>query len=233
MAVIDSRCDLREEQEFSGNVIRYTDIRYANHGIHARGQGDSSPFLGDAQEDEGIPSDGSARTPTTIQSSTIRWIPETRAQYIGNLMQSEDKVFSIGGALSAADDIDFYQIDVFAAADGSLQTSTVFDIDYADGFSGRPDTSLVVFYDRDGESGSLPPELVLIADDSNVVDDQAKPVSSAFIDLLTRGSNSTGDPLIGPVSLSQGTYYVGVVGDGAMAAALQTSTRGRNRSNRS
>ncbi len=207
---------LQEQQEFPGSVLRYTDIRYANIGIHARGQGDSSPFLGDAQEDEGI-------RPDAINDSIVYdpSDPGTRAQYIGNLLESEDKVFSVGGALSAADDIDFYQIDVFAAADGSLQTSTIFDIDYADGFSGRPNTSLVVFYDRDGENGSLAPELVLIADDSNVLDDQAKPVSSGLIDLLTRGSNSTGDPLIGPVSLSQGTYYVGVVGDGAMATALQ------------
>jgi hypothetical protein len=208
---------LREEQEFPGNVIRYTDIRYANHGIHARGQGDSSPFLGDAQEDEGIPADGRP-APDNSQIVYDPLFPNRRAQYIGNLLQSKDKVFSVGGALSSANDVDFYQIDVLSGT-GFLHTPTIFDIDYADGFS-RPNTSLVVFYDRDGEDGALPPELVLIATDSNVLDDLAKPVSSSNIDLLTRGSITTGDPLIGPVALSEGTYFVGVIADGAIPVAL-------------
>ncbi len=207
---------MREEQEFPGSVIRYTDIRYANHGINAVGLGDSSPFLGDAQEDEQVH--------PNVNNNVINYdptVPGSRPQYIGNLLQSKDKVFSIGGALSDGSDIDFYQIDVNGlGSNGALQTSTVFDIDYADGFTGRPDTSLIVFYDRDGQDGSLPPELVLIADNSNVVDDLEKPLLSSPIDLLTRGSVATGDPLIGPVSLSEGTYYVGVVGEGARDAAL-------------
>ena len=209
---------LREEQEFPGSVIRYTDIRYANVGIYARGQGANSPFLGDAQEDE----NGNNATHPNADNNNLVYDPlnpGNRAQYIGNLLESRNMSFSIGGALLSSTDVDFYQIDV-SASNGLLQASTVFDVDYADGFTGRPDTSLVVFYDRDGESGALPPELVLIANDSNVIDDQGKPVSSANIDLLTRGSGGTGDPFIGPVSLSQGTYFVGVVANGAIATAL-------------
>ncbi|TWU47287.1 hypothetical protein Poly51_50860 [Rubripirellula tenax] len=220
---------LREEQEFAGSVVRFADIRYANNGIHVRGMLSTSPLLGDAQEDEviGATSFGTFGNPVSNNSVlSSDSVNGTRAQYLGNLLVSKDKSFSVGGALSTSNDIDFYQIDVDSALSTGLQASTIFDIDYADGFS-RPNTTLVVFYDADGEDGELLPQLVFVGEDSNVLDDQAQPVASASIDLLTRGSVSTGDPLIGPVSLSEGTYYVGVVGDGVTADALTAITTRR------
>ena len=43
---------LQENQEFPGSVVRFADIRYANHGIHVQGLPGSSPLLGEAQENE-------------------------------------------------------------------------------------------------------------------------------------------------------------------------------------
>ena len=217
---------LREEQEFPGSVVRFADIRYANNGIHARGLVSSSPLLGDAQEDEGVDGFFFGDTVNNDSITTNPDVPGQRAEYLGNLLVSEDRSLSVGGALSSSFDVDFYQIDVQSSFGANLQASTVFDIDYADGFS-RPNTTLLVYYDEDGEAGDLPARLVFVGEDSNVLDDQAQPVSRSAIDLLTRGSVSSGDPLIGPVSLSNGTYYVGVVGDGVTADALSSITARR------
>ena len=43
---------LTEEQAFPGSLVRFADIRYANHGIHAQGLMSNSPLLGEAQENE-------------------------------------------------------------------------------------------------------------------------------------------------------------------------------------
>lgn len=223
---------LREEQEFPGSVVRHADIRYANHGIHVRGLMADSPLLGDAQENESVTLTNAESTfPDFVSSNdsvtTNPLIPGQRAQYIGDLLFSRNKTFSVGGSLSSFADFDFYQIDVLGGPEDNLQgiqnlqTPVVFDIDYADGFS-RPDTSLAVFYDADGEFGPELPQLVFFGEDSNVLDDQASSVSSESLDILTRGSISTGDPLIGPVSLTRGTYYVGVVADGAQPDALNS-----------
>ncbi|WP_419194790.1 tandem-95 repeat protein [Novipirellula herctigrandis] len=219
---------LQEEQEFAGSVVRYTDIRYANHGIHTRGLPSSSPLLGEAQENEQInsfiASNDSIATDTGFNGTDI---PGNRAQYLGNLLRSEDMVFSVGGSLSSGADIDFYQIDVDRVNGGfNSQTTGVFDIDYADGFN-RPNTTLYVYYDPDGEDGAIEPSLVLIGDDSSVLDDQSSPVSGLANDLLTRGSVAPGDPFIGPVSLSGGSYFVAVVNDGLVADALLNPTTRR------
>ncbi len=216
---------LQEKQEFPGSIVRYTDIRYANQGIHVRGLQATSPLLGDAQEDEAV---GGAVVSnnqiTTTANNPFFGVTTTngqRSQYIGNLLLSKDQSLSIGGELSSSNDIDFYQIDVANPLLNGAQLSTVFDIDYADGFS-RPNTTLLVYFDADGPTGASLPQLVFVGADSNILDDQSKPVVSSPIDLLTRGSVSSGDPFIGPVSLSQGTYYVGVVGDGVTADALNS-----------
>lgn len=221
---------LQENQEFPGSIVRFADIRYANHGIHVRGLQGNSPLLGDAQEDEvvgGFFVSNDSISPTGIGGGFFGTATNgQRPQYIGNLLLSKDQSLSVGGELSTSNDIDFYQIDVQNDLLAGAQVSSVFDIDYADGFS-RPNTTLLVFYDADGPSGALPAQLVFVGEDSNVLDDQSQPVVSSPIDLLTRGSVSSGDPLIGPVSLSQGTYYVGVVGDGVTADALQAITARR------
>ena len=204
---------LQEQQEFIGSIVRFADIRYANHGIHVRGLNGDSPLLGEAQENEGVSSASSNNSITTDVTAKTN-----RAQYLGNLTSSENKVFSVGGELVTANDIDFYQIDVFDTP-GNQYTSSIFDIDFADGFN-RPDTTLYVFYDADGENGPLAARLILAGESSNVLDDLAKPVTSAPIDVLSRGSVSTGDPLIGPIALREGTYFVAVVGNGVVASAL-------------
>ncbi|WP_231615288.1 tandem-95 repeat protein [Novipirellula artificiosorum] len=213
---------LQEEQEFAGSVVRYADIRYANHGIHTRGLPSSSPLLGEAQENEGV-SDAISSNDSLTTSITV---PGNRAQYLGNLLNSENKVFSVGGALSSAGDVDFYQIDVDRLSGLDSQTTTVFDIDYADGFN-RPDTTLYVYYDPDGEDGPIQPTLVLTGDDSSILDDQSSPLTSMPDDLLSRGSVAEGDAFIGPISLSGGSYYVAVVNDGAIADALRNPTTRR------
>ncbi len=213
---------LREEQEFPGNIVRFADVRYAQHGIHVRGAQGTSPLLGEAQENEVI--DPFASNNDALETNPNA--PGNRAQYIGNLLVSEDKVFSVGGAFSTANDTDFYQIDVYGNASGNLATTSVFDVDYAAGFS-RPDTTLYVFYDPDGEQGPEQPRLILMGEDSSILDDQAKPVTSSSIDLLTRGSVNAGDPFVGPISLTEGSYFVAVVGDGRIADALTNPTTRR------
>jgi hypothetical protein len=228
---------LRETQEFPGSIVRHADIRYANHGVHVRGLMADSPLLGDAQENESVVfTNVESGNPDIVSSNdsitSNPLVPGQRAQYIGDLLFSENRTFSVGGELSNFADVDFYQIDVLGGPEDNLQgiqnlqTPTVFDIDYADGFS-RPNTSLVVFYDADGEFGNQTPQLVFFGESSNVLDDQASSISTDSLDVLTRGSISTGDPLIGPVSLTRGTYYVGVVADGATPDALDSPTTRR------
>jgi hypothetical protein len=45
---------VREDQQFTGSIIRYADIRYATNGIHVRGLPGHSPLLGEAQENEEV-----------------------------------------------------------------------------------------------------------------------------------------------------------------------------------
>ncbi|TWU03779.1 hypothetical protein Pla100_07090 [Neorhodopirellula pilleata] len=204
-----------EEQAFSGSMVRFADIRYSNHGIHVRGGMSNSPLLGDAQENEQLGALSSNDSPVTSLNT-----PGQRAQYLGNLLQSRDGSFSVGGQLSTSADIDFYQIDVNGALGATGGTTVVFDIDYADGFN-RPDTMLSLFYDPDGERGPLQPRLVAIGNDSNILEDQGLPNGDP-LDLLSRGSIDTGDAYIGPVTLpgGNGTYYIAVSGEGTVPEVL-------------
>ena len=220
---------LTPEQQVAGSVVRFADIRYANHGVHIIGKPGQSPLLGDAQEIEGTGDFPIFLTEGVVTNNEIQgspFTPGSRAQFLGNLSTAGGGVLSVGGELStvftdvvvtgsdAFGDIDFYQIDV---AGGDLLQSTVFDIDYADGFS-RPDTSLAVFYDD--PSTGFDPTLVAYGTDSNVFDDVALATDTDPIELLRRGSIATGDPMIGPLNLVQGTYYVAVVPDGLFPTAI-------------
>ncbi|TWU06030.1 tandem-95 repeat protein [Stieleria varia] len=208
---------LTENQEFPGSVVRYSDIRYANHGVHVSGLLGSSPFLGEAQENEATA--GQAASNDRLDSPIVRVAdttpPGQRPQNLGNLTGNRADVISVGGSLDGFGDIDFYQFTVdFAGINGATR-STVFDIDYADGFN-RPDTNISVFYDPDGEfNETLQPRLVLFGSASNIFDDQTSPNGeNNELEKLLRGSIATGDPLIGPVTLPEGTYYVAVTADG-------------------
>lgn len=214
---------LTEEQEFPGSVVRYTDIRYANNGIHTRGLPSSSPLVGEAGENEGTSSFNASNdridtTPGLFSDTTPLG---QRPQNIGNLVGNKNGVISVAGSLSSTFDVDFYQFDVdYSVGNGSLLRSTVFDIDYADGFN-RPNTSVSVFYDPDGEQGIQLPRLVLFGEDANILDDLTSPNGeNSSLEKLLRGSIGTGDAFIGPVSLPEGTYYVAVTADGSLPLEL-------------
>ncbi|MEM9825824.1 MAG: Ig-like domain-containing protein [Planctomycetota bacterium] len=196
---------LSEEQQTPGSIVRFTDIRYANHGIHIIGKPGESPLLGDAQENEATAGFTASNDSFTMNPNA----PGQRPQYLGNIQNSKRGNFSVGGALGSAADVDFYRIDVAA---GQTLESMIFDIDYADGFS-RPDTALSLYYDVD-ETDDIPPVLVAVGNNSNILDDVAVANANDPIELLTRGSITTNDPLIGPLTLTQGVYYVAVSSEG-------------------
>ncbi len=212
---------LAEDQAFPGSVIRYADIRYANNAIHVQGLMASSPLLGEAQENEAAA--GFAANNDTVIGST----PGRGAQYIGNLVNSQNNVISVGGELSTSGDVDLYRFDV-NFADGNGVQSTVFDIDYADGFN-RPNTNISVFYDPDGvpdfeDPDNFEPQLVYFGSSSNVFDDLTSPGGeNDAIEKLLRGSITNGDPFIGPVTLREGTYYVAITSDGVVPTSLSGS----------
>ncbi len=139
-------------------------------------------------------------------------------------------MISVGGSLASTFDVDLYQIDVNFSNINRAQ-STIFDIDYADGFN-RPDTNISVFYEQDGvpafedqlSTANYAPQLVFFGSGSNIVDDLTSPNGEDdAIEKLVRGSISNGDPLIGPVALPEGTYYVAVSADGRVPFGLTTS----------
>ena len=206
---------LREDQEFPGSVVRFADIRYANHGIHVQGLMSTSPLLGEAQENE-------AATFLASNDTAIGLTLASGAQYIGNLVNNNNNVISVGGELGFANDIDFYQFDVNHTTGGAIQ-SAIFDIDYAAGFN-RPDTNISVFYDPDGvDSQSFQPRLLYFGSSSNIADDLTSPNGqNSAIETLVRGSVSTDDPLIGPVNLPEGSYFVVVSSEGNVPAQLDS-----------
>ncbi|MEM6776757.1 MAG: peptidase, partial [Planctomycetota bacterium] len=231
---------LRESQEHPGSTVRYADIRYANHGVHVRGLPGESPLLGEAQENESVGVDNgffltSSAVNDVLDSTAIAnddTAPLDRPQLVGNLLDTKNGVISIAGTLEPSavfgtiNDIDFYQVDMSPVLESNVDPnqvfSTVFDIDYADGLS-RPDTNLSVFYDPDGERGSQLPRLVLFSDNSNVADDLTSPNGEDdLIERLSAGSTRIGDPIIGPVSLPTGAYYVAVTDAGVVPDQLNS-----------
>ena len=181
---------LQQTQEISGSTVRYADIRFASTGIEARGVGIHSPLVGEYGE----------TSPETNNALAT-------AQVLGNLLSSDRASMSIAGQFAAANDIDFFR---FTAARDSIQqvsttpsahVSVIFDVDYADGLA-RANTQLWVFR-PDGT-------LVLMADDSNIHDDQPAAQKGADTADLTRGSMGTRDAYIGPIELPPGEYIVAV-----------------------
>jgi hypothetical protein len=188
---------LRETNEVPGSTVRYADIRYATAGVDIRGQVAHSPLSGEASE-------GDENGNNTIGG----------AQELGNLLNTDRAALSIGGRLIGDDDVDFYEFDInydsiqsIAGYDFANHLSTIFDLDYSDQF-GRSDASIYVF-DQDFN-------LVLVSDgvsgssNSNIADDQSKPLDGADVDDLSRGSAGTLDPYIGAQALPSGTYYLAV-----------------------
>lgn len=193
---------LRETDEVPGSTIQFADIRYAQNGIEIYGQPTHSPLSGEAAE-----------VAVTNDTSDL-------AQLLGNLMNSERGTLSVAGGLSSATDVDFYRFDItvdsiqmIGGVTNTVQhLATIFDIDYADGLS-RANTRLSVF-DANGN-------LVLIAGDSNIADDQPAPLNNLDMDDLSRGSAGVLDPYIGTQELPVGTYYVAVSSDGQLPIEME------------
>ncbi|XZE35954.1 Ig-like domain-containing protein [Pirellulaceae bacterium SH501] len=181
---------LQQTQELSGSTVRYADIRYASTGIEARGVGIHSPLVGEFGE----------TNPETNNALLT-------AQTLGSLFASDRASLSVAGAFANSNDIDFFR---FTARRDSIQqvsttpsahVSVVFDLDYADGLA-RANTQLWVFR-PDGT-------LVLMADDSNIHDDQPAALKGADTSDLSRGSMGTRDAFLGPFELPPGDYVVAV-----------------------
>ncbi|MEO1616994.1 MAG: Ig-like domain-containing protein [Planctomycetota bacterium] len=250
---------LREEQEFPGSVVRFADIRYANHGVHVQGLPGSSPLVGEAQENESVdPFSDAARGQVIAPFSGGYGIEDeprygsdvyanndainggvfapfnpfsptvvgARPQNLGDLADSKTGTLSVGGELSTNFDVDFYQFDIDRAGQlDDARRATIFDIDYADGFD-RPDTNISVFYSASGNPSTA--RLVLFGESSNVLDDLNSPLSTQLVgELLERGSITGNDPLIGPVALPAGSYFVAVTDAGRVPTQLTDNTRVR------
>ena len=142
------------------------------------------------------------------------------AEYIGNLLYSDQNAIQVSGYMDGAGDIDWYMFDVDmqkTQQESNLQWPTVFDIDYADGMS-RPDLAIWV-YDVAGT-------LIYASDDSNLDDDLPGPTAGADTDDLDRGSLGPFDPYLGTVLLPAGDhmrYYVAVTTQARVPTALDQS----------
>jgi hypothetical protein len=188
------RLRLRQIDEKPGSTVRYADIRFPTVGVDVQGLPQRSPLTGTTGEN-------------TQSNETF-----ANAQYVGNLLGSDLNTISVAGSLSSATDIDWYvldlnyeQIQAIGGVNNGLKTwSTVFDIDYADGFRG--DLTLSVF-DASGR-------LIYVGRDSNVADDQPGAGQTNFED-VSRGSAGKLDPFIGPVHLPTGLPGSGV-GEGGV-----------------
>ena len=110
-------------------------------------------------------------------------------------------------------DVDFYEFDISFLDPNVLPTyplltyPTVFDLDYANGLTGRPNASMQVYrlYDVNGTPEDRSDDiyrLVYTARDGNVAEDRpATPGASDLQDML-RGSVGGSDPFLGVVDLA-------------------------------
>ena len=196
---------VNQRDEVPGSTVRFADIRYATVGIEMLGQPGHSPLAGEAAEGNNAGNNNAAG-----------------AEFIGDLLSSDQNVISVSGSLSNPDDIDFFSFTVdyeFIQAIGGINSggktwATIFDIDYADGLS-RPDT-IVSVYDGSGR-------LMFVSRDSDIVDDQPAPGGGNSLSDLTRGTVGKLDPFIGTVQLPEGNdqrYLVAVSSNGGMPAEL-------------
>jgi hypothetical protein len=186
---------LRQTDEVPGSTVNTASIRYATTGIETSGLPYHSPLLGESSE-------------TTVDNQG-----PGGSQNLGNLLASDRNTISVGGNLTAANDIDFYQLNVdyrniqvvpglnapTTTTAPSKTWATVFDVDYANGLT-RPDSTLAVY--TQNTAGTR--QLVLIGRDSNVIDDQPAPGQGNNLDDLSRGTAGKLDPFIGPVMLPTG-----------------------------
>lgn len=214
---------LRQTDEFPGSTVRQADIRYATNGIEVLGKPTNSPLLGESFEAESQALVTSGLSPEQLAAFANDEFEQ--AQFLGNLLEQNRNTISVGGALSTAADVDWYEFTVDYEGiqaiagfnNGGKTWATVFDIDYADGV-GRADTIISVF----DEFGNL----VLTGRDSDIADDRPRTGQGADLTDLTRGSAGVLDPYIGSVHLPEGTertYYVAIHSSAALPTALSAT----------
>ncbi|RLS43190.1 MAG: hypothetical protein DWH83_05235, partial [Planctomycetota bacterium] len=215
------RVRLRQRDEKPGSVVRYADIRFPTVGIDVLGLPRNSLLTGETGE--------------TSQTNDLL----ANAQYVGNLLESDRNTISVAGELASTTDVDWYQFALnYEQIQGSSPPpawSTVFDIDYSDGFRG--DLTLAVF----DAAGTL----LYVGRDSNVADDQPGTNQGNDFDDLSRGTLGKLDPFLGTVQLPTGNptgtratpadpasqlkYYVAVMSNGQLPSQLNaTFTAGAN-----
>lgn len=192
---------LREADEFPGTQVRFGDLRYAQTNLEIIGQPFHSPLIGDAQE-AAANNDvrGNAQPIGPYALATDANNPNA-----ANILASDRLSLTVGGSIDSANDVDWYQFSInsqgLPAGAALNYLSTVFDLDYADGYA-RADMSLWVF-DSNGA-------LILAGLDSNIADDQPRANQAADSADLSRGSAGTNDPYIGMTELAEGTYFVAI-----------------------
>ncbi|MEI6504403.1 MAG: hypothetical protein WCO90_00805, partial [Planctomycetota bacterium] len=206
------RIRLQQRDEKPGSTVRYADIRFPVVGIDVQGLPLHSPLLGENAEA------GANESLAT-------------AQKLGNLLATDRNAISVAGALSSAADVDWYAVDlayediqvIGGLSDGLKTWSTVFDIDYADGFRG--DLTLSVF--------NAQGQLMYVGRDSrlsqNGAPDQPAPGQGNGFDDLSKGSVGVLDPFIGPAQMPTGTpgapqrYYVAISSNEQLPAVLDAT----------
>ncbi|MCC9657531.1 tandem-95 repeat protein [Rhodopirellula halodulae] len=223
---------LRETDETAGSTVQLADIRYATDAIAVSGAPLHSPLVGDVGEAvryiDPTPANRNSGDERTIETENNRLGFNTgSAQTVGNLLTSDRGALVITGEIGNIDstnldvqieDVDVYRVDLVAQqispdvfdSENRFVTAT-FDIDYADAL-GRVNTSIAV-YNAAGQ-------LVLHSRDSNIADDQGRPLNGVDMENLDGGSAGVLDAYIGPVELPEGTYYVAVSGEVAVPQAL-------------
>lgn len=202
---------LREQDEVPGTQIRFSDIRYARTGLQIIGQPFRSPLLGEEYESAGENNtfeEAQRLGPFGVEANA-------ESERLSGPLNSDQLSKSIAGQLDDIDDLDWYRFDVQyerLTRDGApLFFSAIFDLDYADNFA-RADMAFYVF----DESGTL----IMTAGDSNIADDQPRFGMGVDSTDLGRGSAGTGDPFLGTVELSEGTYYVAIAHQSRVPAQL-------------
>ncbi|KLU05935.1 Alkaline phosphatase [Rhodopirellula islandica] len=223
---------LRETDETAGSTVQLADIRYATDAIAVSGAPLHSPLVGDVGEEvryiDPTPANRNSGDEQTLETENNRLGFTTgNAQTVGNLLTSDRGSLVITGEIGNIDstnldvrieDVDVYRVDLFTQQvspdvfdSENRFVTTTFDIDYADAL-GRVNSSISV-YNAAGQ-------LILHSRDSNIADDQGRPLEGVDMANLDGGSAGVLDAYIGPVELPEGTYYVAVSGEVAVPEAL-------------
>ena len=180
------RVRLQQRDEKPGSTVRYADIRFPTTGIDIQGLPLHSLLTGETGEATGSANDIFGE-----------------AQYVGNLLQSDRATISVAGEITSEADVDWYsfalnyeQLQNIGGVNGGPKSwSTVFDLDYGDGFRG--DLTLSVF-DATGR-------LLYTGRDSNVDSDQPGAGQGNDFDDLSRGTLGKLDAFIGSVQMPAGS----------------------------